>query len=145
MSSVKSQKKKIDNAIATTNLSCASVIARLFDNQIFCVGSSLDQFIKQISWSARTKGPTKVHPFTSLVSFRSSREIAAIWPSLLVLLVPPTTTGIRKKDTSLSRPDLLEHPTTLNNADSTTTTGRKRHQFDLSMRSWTPKWRLPAL
>ena len=37
MSSVKSQKKKIDNAIATTNLSCASVIARLFDSALVAV------------------------------------------------------------------------------------------------------------
>ena len=87
MSSVKSQEKKIDNAIATANLFCVSVIASLLILHWYTnIFNSLDQFIKQISWSARTKGPTKIRSFTSLVSFRSSRKTAAIWPSLLALL-----------------------------------------------------------
>ena len=37
MPSIKSQKKKIDNAIATTNRSYASAIARLFDSALVAV------------------------------------------------------------------------------------------------------------
>ena len=54
--------------------------------------------------------------FIFQLTFR--REMAAMKPALLALLssnslslLPVRTTGIRKKDTSLSRPDLLEHPT----------------------------------
>ena len=65
----------------------------------------------------------QIRSFSSLLSVRSSREIAAKKSVLRALLSSTSlgllpaaallTTGILKKDTPLPRPDRLEQPTTM--------------------------------